>query len=97
MRQPLQHSKQPNTRQVTQKTDSSLYKHLGPTFPVKINKLAICLTPPNKKMKKYQWEQGKSVSKGLKICTYKFLGMPIAMHYVRLLCDNYLATLLLVS
>ena len=25
----------------------------------------------------------------MKICTYRFLGMPIAMHYVRTLCDKY--------
>ena len=40
-------------------------------------------------MKKSQFVEGKSVWKGLKICTYMFLGMPIAMHYVRTLCDKY--------
>ena len=28
--------------------------------------------------------------KALKICTYMFLGVPIAMHYVRTLCDKYI-------
>ena len=32
--------------------------------------LAVCLTPPDKKLKKYQFEQGKSVQKGLKICLW---------------------------
>ena len=31
----------------------------------------------------------KSVCKGLPICTYRILGMPIAMHYVTTLCDKY--------
>ena len=28
--------------------------------------------------------------KALKICTYMFLGVPIAMYYVRTLCDKYI-------
>ena len=40
-------------------------------------------------MKKSQFVEGKSVWKGLKICTYMFLGMLIAMPYVRTLCDKY--------
>ena len=44
---------------------------------------------PLTKMKKHQFVQGKSVQKGLKICTYRFLGMPITVHYVRTLCDKY--------
>ena len=40
-------------------------------------------------MKKCQFEQGKSVWKGLQIYTYRFLGMLITMHYVRALCDKY--------
>ena len=51
--------------------------------------LAVSLIPPEKKWKKSQFVEGKSVWKGLKICTYMFLGMPIAMHYVRTLCDKY--------
>ena len=50
---------------------------------------AVSWTPPNKKLKKCQFAQGKSVGKGLQICTYRFLGMPIAMIYVRTLCDKY--------
>ena len=51
--------------------------------------LAVCFTPLDKKMKKCQFVQGKSVQKGLKICTYRFLAMPITMHYVRTLSDKY--------
>ena len=42
------------------------------------------------KNEKHQFEQGKSVWKGLNICTYRSLGMPIAMHYVRTVCDKYI-------
>ena len=45
-------------------------------------------TPPYTKWKKHQFEQGKSIPKGLKICTERILGMPITMHYVRTLCDK---------
>ena len=61
-------------------------------FPVKINKmwnLAVSWTPPDKKLKKCQFAQGKSICIGLQMCTYRFLGMPIAMHYVRTWCDKY--------
>ena len=51
--------------------------------------MAVCWTPPDKKIKKCQFEWGKSVQKGLKICTYWFMGVSIAMHYVRTLCDKY--------
>ena len=52
--------------------------------------LAVSWTPPDKKnWKKHQFAQGKSVCKGLQICTYRFLGMLIIMHYVRTLCDKY--------
>ena len=44
---------------------------------------------PLTKNGKHQFVQGKSVWKGLKICTYRSLGMLIAMHYVRALCDEY--------
>ena len=40
-------------------------------------------------MKRSQLIQGKSVWKGLKICTHMFLGIPIAMHYVKTLYDKY--------
>ena len=56
--------------------------------------LGCCWTPPDKKLKKLQipveHQFGKSVRKGLKICTYRFLGIPFAMHYVRTLCDKWL-------
>ena len=42
-----------------------------------------------KMKKRHQFVQGKSVWKGLNICTYMFLGMLITMHYVRTLCDKY--------
>ena len=62
-------------------------------IPVKINKMRnfwlFALLPLTKKMKKYQFVQGKSVQKGLKIYTYRFLAMPITMHYVRTLSDKY--------
>ena len=57
-----------------------------------MNFLAVCLTPPTKKLKKCQFEQGKSVQKALKICTFRFLGVQIAMQYVRTLCDKYFLT-----
>ena len=50
--------------------------------------------PLTKKLKKCQFAQRKSVCKGLQICTYRFLGMPITMHYVRSLCDKYFFELL---
>ena len=46
-------------------------------------------SPWKKKLKKCQFAQGKSVCKGLQICTYRFLDIPITMHYVRTLCDKY--------
>ena len=49
----------------------------------------LLTSPWQKWKKKHQFEQGKCVWKGLKICTYRFLGMLIAMHYVRALCDKY--------
>ena len=55
--------------------------------------LVVCLTPPDKKWKICQFVQGKCVWKGLKICTYRFLGMPITMHYVRTLCEKYFVEL----
>ena len=51
--------------------------------------------PLTKNWKKpHQFAQGKSVCKGLKIYAYRFLGMLIAMHYVRNLCDKYFFELL---
>ena len=50
----------------------------------------ICLTPFDKKWKKnINFFNVKVLWTGLKICTYRFLGMPtLEMHYVRTLCDN---------
>ena len=45
--------------------------------------------PLTKTEKTHQFSQGKSVYKDLQICTYRFLGMPIAMHFVTTLCDKY--------
>ena len=68
-------------------------KHFKAFIPVKINKMwnfwLFASLPLTKKMKKYQFVQGKSVQKGLKIYTYRFLAMPITMHYVRTLSDKY--------
>ena len=61
-------------------------------FPVKINKcefFTVSWTPPDKNWKQHQLSQGKSFHKDLQICTYRFLGMPIAMHFVTTLCDKY--------
>ena len=52
--------------------------------------LAVCWTPSWQKIKKCQFEWGNNVWKGLIICTYRFLGMLIAMYYVRTLCDKYM-------
>ena len=51
--------------------------------------LAVCLTPPDNKCKNVNLYSRKSVQKGLKIYTHRFLGMLITMHYVRTLCDKY--------
>ena len=40
-------------------------------------------------MKISQFVYGKIIWKGLKICTYMFLDMPMAMHFSRTLCDKY--------
>ena len=42
-----------------------------------------------KNWKNINLHMGKSVCKGLQISTYRFLNMPIAMHYIRTLCDEY--------
>ena len=68
--------------------------HFNAFFPVKINKMMNCWLfaelPLTKNEKMHQFEQGKSVLKRLENqCTYRFLGIPIAMHYVRTLCDKY--------
>ena len=66
--------------------------HFNPFFPVKINKcefFTVSWTPPDKNWKQDQFSQGKSFHKDLQICTYRFLGMPIAMHFVTTLCDKY--------
>ena len=63
--------------------------HFSQSKSTKCEILALCLTPPDKKWKKTSIWTGKKCWKGLKICTYRFWGMPIAMHYVRTLCDKY--------
>ena len=63
--------------------------HFNAFWQVKINKIKLPLT----KNEKCQFVQGKSVWKGLKICTYRFLGMPITVHYVRTLCEKYFVEL----
>ena len=64
--------------------------HFAQSKSTKYKILAVSWTPLDKKLKKNPsiW-QGKSVCKGFQICTYRFLCMPIEMHYVRTLCDKY--------
>ena len=45
--------------------------------------------PLTKNWKQHQFSQGKSFHKDLQICTYRFLGMPITMHFVTTVCDKY--------
>ena len=68
---------------------SSNFNAFSQSKSTKCKILAVSWTLPDKKLKKHQFAQGKSVGKGLQICTYRFLGMPIAMIYVRTLCDKY--------
>ena len=66
--------------------------HFDAFFQSKINKmwnLWLFARHTLTKMKNMSICTGKSVWKGLKICMYRFLGMPITMHYVRTLCDEY--------
>ena len=67
--------------------------HFSAFFPLKINKMwnfwLFTELPLTKEWKKCQFQHGKSVWSGLKICTYRFLCMLITMHYVRTLCDKY--------
>ena len=63
--------------------------HFSQSKSTKCEILAVSLTAPDKKLKKHQFAQGKSVCKGLQIYTYRFLGMLIAMHYVRTLWEKY--------
>ena len=64
-------------------------------FPVKINKMwnfGCFLNSPWQKTEKkpHQFAQMKKCLQRLaNLCTYRFLGMLIAMHYVRTLCDKY--------
>ena len=44
------------------------------------------------KKKTHQFEQGKVLEKAWKSAHIGFLAMPIAMHYVRALCDKYFLT-----
>ena len=67
---------------------SSHFDAFSHSKSIKCEILAVSLTPPWKKLKNCQFAQGKSVCKGLQICTYRFLCMPIAMYYVRTLCDK---------
>ena len=72
-----------------------LASHFKAFSPVKSTKwvkfLALCLNSPWQKMKKnINLNREKVFWKGLKgLCTYRFLGMPPAMHYVRTLYDKY--------
>ena len=50
--------------------------------------LAVCLTPPDKKWKEVNLYREKVFGKAWK-SAHMFLGMPLTMHYVRTLCDNY--------
>ena len=45
--------------------------------------------PLTKDWKNINLHREKVFAKACKICAYRFLGMPIAMHYVRTLCDKY--------
>ena len=68
-------------------------RNFNPFFPVKINKMwyfgCFLNSPWQQTEKKTSICTRKSVCKGLQICTYRILGMPIAMHYVTTLCDKY--------
>ena len=68
---------------------SSHFDAFSQSKSTKCEILAVSLTlPPHKNLKNCQFAQGKGVCKGLQICTYRFLCMPIAMYYVRTLCDK---------
>ena len=69
-------------------TTQAISMHFFQSKSTKCEILAVSWT--HKKLKKnFKFAQGKSVHKDLQICTYRFLGMPIAMHYVTTLCDKY--------
>ena len=65
--------------------------HLPSQNQPNVNIFSCLLNSPWQKNEKkpHQFVQGKSVEKGLKICTHRFLGMLITMHYVRTLCYKY--------
>ena len=67
--------------------------HFDAFFPVKMNKMwnfgCFLISFWQKTEKNINLHREKSVHKGLHICTYRLIGMPIAMHYVRTLCDKY--------
>ena len=67
----------------------AILMHFSQSKATKCEILAVSLTPPDKKLKKCQFTQGKSFCKGLQICTYRLFSMPMTMHYVRTLCDKY--------
>ena len=69
-------------------TTQAISTHFSQSKSTKCEIFGCFLNSPWQKVKKCQFVQGKSVQKGLKICTCRFLGMPIAMHYVRTLCDK---------
>ena len=64
--------------------------HFSQSKSTKCEFFGCLLSSPWQKMKKHQFEQRKGVWKGLKMCTYRFWGMQITMHYVTTLCDKYL-------
>ena len=67
----------------------AILMHFSQSKSTKWEILGCFLNYPNNKWKKMSICAGKGVWKDLKICTYRFLEMPITMHYVRTLCDKY--------
>ena len=65
---------------------SSHFNAFSQSKSIKCKIFSCLLNSPDKKNEKSQFDWGKSVQKGLNICTYRFLGMLITMHYVRTLC-----------
>ena len=71
-------------------TTQGISIHFSQSKSTKCDILAVSWTlPDNKLKKKLQFAQGKVFCKGLPICTCRFLGMAIAMHFVTTLCDKY--------
>ena len=69
-------------------------------FSVKINKMwnfgCFLNSPWQKTEKNVNLHREKVICKGLQICTYRFLGMLIIMHYVRTLCNKYFPWVIMV-